>query len=143
MAVPYYERLVVENIAALKALTISTTPAIADGIFIGVANDGSGYPAWYYYDSASTATTLGVDIIQPDSPTTGRWFVYGRQQTVYTFGTDDPTDDPPTFDGTGGRISIHIQIEEPSPSSTAYIWIGVDTTGVIGNNGWLQTYGLV
>lgn len=142
MAVPYYDRMLVDDIPALKALTISTTPAIDNGIFIGVKDRGDGFPAWYYYDSASTATSVDNKIVIPDSPTTGRWFLFQPSFVDFSFSNIEPTSTPPKYDGSNGGISFVIYNNGNASNLTVTFYIGVDSTGVLGNNGWLQTQNL-
>ncbi|MBD2364522.1 hypothetical protein H6G36_25670 [Anabaena minutissima FACHB-250] len=71
-----YDSLVVEDIAALKALTSSTTPKRVDKLFLAVGDNGEGDRAWYQYDASASNTEDLPSIVNP-TDTTGRWFQFG------------------------------------------------------------------
>jgi hypothetical protein len=70
-----YNALVIADITALKNLTSTSTPKLVDGLFLAVANNGSGYPAWYRFKQSATDTENLPKIIAP-SNNTGRWFQF-------------------------------------------------------------------
>lgn len=136
MAVPYQERMIVADITALKNLTISSVPAIADTIFIGVSDIGDGTPAFYQYKAAATDPESLPNIVEPTAPTAGRWVQFGgRQNTTITYSTSDPTLNPPTT--TTGTLPIHIQNNGDASNVFVKFWIGIDSTGALGQNGWV------
>lgn len=137
MAVPYQERMVVANIAALKALTISSVPAIADTIFIGVSDIGDGTPAFYQYKAGATNPEVLPSIVQPTAPTTGRWIQFnGKQNTNISYSASEPTTTPPD---TSKGLRIHIQNDGNASNLLVRLWIGIDATGTLGQNGWVGT----
>ncbi|MCC5618824.1 hypothetical protein LC605_27800 [Nostoc sp. CHAB 5836] len=70
-----YTALVVDNIAALKALNEDSTPKRVDGVFLAVGDRGDGLPAWYRYNTASTTAEDLPDVVTP-TDTIGRWFQF-------------------------------------------------------------------
>lgn len=133
MAVPYYERMIVADIAALKALTPTSIPAIADTIFIGVSDIGDSTPGFYFYDATSVAAEVLPDIVEPDSPTTGAWFLTSSKKNLDVESSDSaPTSSPPTKDLSAGAIDLHLQ----TSIDPLRLWLGLDITGSLGINGW-------
>jgi hypothetical protein len=146
MPAPYYEKMVVPDIAALKELTTLSTPAIADGIFMAVADRGDGSPDWYYYKETSTDVEALPQIVEPTT-SPGRWFQFAFAAvgpTQIRAGTTYPTAFPPTVDPqTDGKTDIYFYLTVDVQYGTvgsALLFVGVDKTGQIGANGWIAFY---
>lgn len=138
MTVPYFDRMIVADIATLKTLTDVTTPAIADGIFIAVEDIGGNEKGWYYYDALSTETASEPLIITPTSGI-GRWFKFGQGfEVIYGEGGISNTTVTPKYDGQNGGLSFHFMKTVSYGSNIYSLLLGVDTTGVEGTNGWIE-----
>jgi hypothetical protein len=70
-----YKNLFVDNIAALKALTDTSTPKRVDEVFLGIENNGEGFPGWYKYFASSTTPESLPGIVSPNDGV-GRWFSF-------------------------------------------------------------------
>ncbi|MBN3946738.1 MAG: hypothetical protein HWQ38_09670 [Nostoc sp. NMS7] len=134
--------LSVANIATLKALNSTSTPKRVDGGFLAVGDRGDGIPAWYRYVAAATTTENLPSIVSP-TDTVGRWIQFsggadsGASNLVMTSSGNPPTTNPPTQSPTSGVMYIHLQIQTGYGSTTFSYWIGIDSTGTLGNNGWV------
>lgn len=138
------DALKVATIAALKALTSSTEPKRVDGAFYAVDNNGDGVPSWYLYSAASAATEDLPKIVSP-TDTTGRFIQFaagGNQSIILTVSDTSPIASPPSVTPiTGGQVCLHLEMNFTGSSSVFQTWIGIDSTGTEGNNGWYYNSG--
>lgn len=112
--------IVIDNVAALKALTVS---GIADGqlyITRGYYSDNDGGQGTYIYDSASAASDNGGTVIAPTSGS-GRFLLqYGVEINVKQFGAkgDGITDDTSALNSAASQAaSIQKKLVIPQTSS--------------------------
>ena len=138
------DALKVASISALKALTSSSSVKRLDGAFYAVDNNGDGVPSWYLYSASNTATEDLPRIVSP-ADTTGRFIQFaagGTQSVILTVSNTSPIADPPSVTPTtNGQVCLHIQMNFSGSSSVFQTWIGVDSTGTKGNNGWYYNSG--
>lgn len=70
-----YDAISVADIAALRALDSESSPKRVDGLFVSVADAGSGQPSLYRYSATSTASDSLPLIVEPTDGI-GAWYVY-------------------------------------------------------------------
>jgi hypothetical protein len=132
--------LKVAGIAALKALASSTTPKRVDGAFYAVDNNGDGVPAWYLYSASATTSENLPSIVSPTDGI-GRFIQFGGSgggNVILTVSTTSPITSPPSVTPiTGGKVCKHLEITDSYGTFIFTEWTGVDSTGVLGNNGWV------
>lgn len=144
----YYERMLVADIAALKALDTTTTPQIDDTIFIAVRNLGDGDPAWYYYDVTATEEELLPNIVTPTSGT-GRWFLFSGKGLNGVTVLDVPNRKPLYIN----EIWTQLDLGSSGENTVNSVWLGVKTEGeinlgsgtggivnIVGGGAWQQIY---
>ncbi|MHC5779307.1 hypothetical protein [Nostoc sp.] len=132
--------------AAIKTLTsVQRSNGYTRASYSGT--DSSPDAEWYMFIAASSAGADDDSVLMPnDNPPTGRWHKYaanragvggGASNLVMTSSGNPPTADPPTQSPTSGVMYIHLQIQAGYGSTTFSYWIGIDSTGTLGNNGWV------
>jgi hypothetical protein len=131
MAVTYYSKMVVADITALKSLTDASDPAIADGIFLAVADNGEGNPDWYYYDSSGADSESLPDIVEPTTAS-GRWYRF-RGETSSGGGVQATGSTTPVGNVTPGAVnSLYVQ-RVTTGQTKEVIWLATGVT----NSDWV------
>lgn len=138
-----FDSLSVADVTALKALTSTTAPRRADKVFLVVRDDSTGYPAGYLYSLTATDTEDLPAIVAP-TDNVGRWFQFkggatggGDPTVVMTTSTLSPASAPPTQSPSSGVLYIHLQIDGSGSGISLKYWVGIDSTGAEGDNGWM------
>lgn len=109
-----YQNLFVENIPALKALSNTSTPKRVNGVFLGVEDNGEGYPGWYKYFAASSATEDLPGIVS-STDGVGAWFSFSGA------GSSDP--------GQSAFTTTTASYTQPS--------VGSNVTVQVANSSWM------
>lgn len=131
------------------AITGMTAGQLVDGMFYACSDTGDGWPGWYQYKAASSATIDSPNVIDVTNGT-GRFILFGGQSSgggggggnveVILSSTDLDPLVTPTNDGTSG-ISFYLAIGVPdgySGTEPPTLYFGVDPTGSEENNGWVR-----
>lgn len=133
------QALEVADLDTLRKLTEeSTPPRYPGGIYFVATGIGGGKPQWFQWLAASTApevpgvykalTSGGVPI-----DTAGRWVSFSPG--VIPQGTLAPNTffgGPPQIGP--GEVQLYFQVN----GATRRLWVGFDSTGIAGTQGWTQ-----
>jgi Concanavalin A-like lectin/glucanases superfamily len=132
-----YQNLFVDGIPALKALNSTSTPTRVDGVFLGVKDNGEGFPGWYRY-FASTSAVEDLPSIVASSDGIGAWFSFSGASNdsgieIGTTTTGSPGTDASvtaTTIPTGIRLDFTIPRGSPGAAGQAAS-INLDPTTVL------------